>query len=100
MSINKQFQQDKCNTIIEVEIVGSLAAKLKTSKLVFSVEERLTVEKLLLHLAGRLTHIFHNAKPKPGILIFINGRDYRVYSKDELLGDKLKVDIIQVFHGG
>ncbi|HIP85383.1 MAG TPA: hypothetical protein EYH17_01915 [Pyrodictium sp.] len=97
-NINRQSQQG--NTTIEVEVIGSLSAKLRTTKLVFSVKGRITVEELLALLANKLTSIFHNARPKPGILIFINGRDYRVYSKDELLGDRLKVVIIQVFHGG
>jgi len=98
VNINKQSQQ--ANTTIEVEVIGPLATKLKISKTAFSVKEKLTVEKLLSLLANKFTNIFLNTKPKPGILVFINGRDHRVYLKDELLGDKLKVDIIQVFHGG
>lgn len=98
MNINRQSQQ--ANTTIEIEIIGPLSAKLGTTRLALSVEDRLTVEKLFAFLADKFASIFHNTKPKPGILIFINGRDYRVYSRDEPLGDKLKVVIIQVFHGG
>lgn len=98
MNINRQSRQ--ANTTIEVEVVGPLSARLGSARLVFNAEDRLTVEKLLAFLASKFTPIFHDMKPKPGILVFINGRDYRVYSRDEPLGDKLKVVIVQVFHGG
>ncbi len=38
--------------------------------------------------------------PRPGILVFVNGVDYRLLDKSERVAGSLEVKIVRVYHGG
>ncbi len=63
--------------------------------------ERLSISQVLELVARRLPALFTGkGVPRPGVLVFINGRDYRVYEEGDEVEGEASVDIIQVFHGG
>jgi len=85
---------------VRIVFLGPIAARRRPLELDLNAE-RIGVARLMQSLAPHIPDaLMPGGRPRPGILVFINGRDYRVYEEDDQLEGDVLVEVIQVFHGG
>ncbi|MCE4615388.1 MAG: hypothetical protein F7B60_07675 [Desulfurococcales archaeon] len=88
---------------IKVKLLGQLKHSAGREELTLEIENsRITLLDLIntVSKTRELSQYFNGKGPRYDIILFVNGRDYRVYTEDHLLSDTVEMTFIPISHGG
>lgn len=91
--------------MVRVVLLASLKELLGKSEIEVKVHGRMYLKdfvKTLVDLDERFSLVLDGkeGRPKPGVLLLINGRDHRVYGEQALVDEGDEVLLLPVNHGG
>ena len=90
--------------VVELEILPPLNSEISAGKVTVE-EDGLEVSKLLLYIRERVGNSFpvdDDGSPRPGYIILLDGVDVRILIGEgkKVSGDRIKLTVIPVNHGG
>ncbi len=89
---------------IKVRLLGQLKHEVGKDSITIELQEsdHLSLQDILETLAKNelLGKYMEDGEPRHDIIVFVNGKDYRVYSKNQTFRDTVEVSFIPISHGG
>jgi hypoxanthine phosphoribosyltransferase/molybdopterin converting factor small subunit len=88
---------------IRIRLLGQLKHAIGEEELLFDIESsKVTLQDLISTISKRqdLSPYFNGDGPRHDIILFVNGKDYRVYTKDHVFEEDVELTFIPISHGG
>jgi hypoxanthine phosphoribosyltransferase/molybdopterin converting factor small subunit len=88
---------------IKVRLLGQLKHEVGTDTIMIQLHDNdLSIKDILETLASNelVKQYMDNHEPRHDIILFVNGKDYRVYDKNHIFQGTVEVALIPISHGG
>ncbi|MCE4607069.1 MAG: hypothetical protein F7B59_07065 [Desulfurococcales archaeon] len=88
---------------IKIKLLGQLKHSVGKDEIVLKTDDSTMplpgLLKTISKISG-LSQYFHGEGPRHDIILFVNGKDHRVYSNDHVFSENIEVTLIPISHGG